>query len=91
MQYFDKVVADFFVQFIKVADVPVIVQRQAPAVHVRERGGVPAPVHRLSGGSVAFTETGMHSANCAKDRRFARCSSLTGWDTRCCTTTGAWV
>ena len=28
MQYLDKVVDDFFVQFIKVADVPVIIQRR---------------------------------------------------------------
>ena len=34
LQYLDKVVAVFFVQFIKVADVPVIIQRQAPTVHV---------------------------------------------------------
>ena len=63
-------------------------QRHAPAVLRRECGGASDSVLRQSGGSVAFTETGMHSSNCAKDRRFARCSSLTGWDTRC-TTTGA--
>ena len=39
LQYLDKVVANFFVQFIKVADVPVIIQRQAPAVLVRVRDG----------------------------------------------------
>ena len=32
-----------------------------------------------------------HSAHCTEDVRFARCSSWTGWDTRCCATTGAWV
>ena len=41
LQYLDKVVANFFVQFIKVADVPVIIQRQAPAVLVRVRDGSP--------------------------------------------------
>ena len=60
-------------------------QRHAPAVLRRECGGASDSVLRQSGGSVAFTETVMHSANCEKDRRFARCSSLTGWDTRCCT------
>ena len=70
MQYFDKVVADFFVQFIKVADFTVIIQRQAPAVHVRERGGVPAPVHRQSGGLFRCAPaTFTHSANCAEAQR----------------------
>ena len=68
MQYFDKVVADLFVQFIKVADVLVIIQRQA--VHVRERGGVPAPVHRQSGGLFrSAPATSTHSANCTEDMR----------------------
>ena len=46
-------------------------QRQAPAVQVvRERGGAPDPVHRLSAGhSSCDGETFTHSANCAEDRR----------------------
>ena len=38
-----------------------------------------------------FTETGTQCKLCRSPSRFFRCSSWTGWDTRCCTTTGAWV
>ena len=69
LQYLDKVVANFFVQFIKVADVPVIIQRQAPAV-VRVRDGSPDSVHRQSGGLFQCAPaTFTHSANCTEDQR----------------------
>ena len=82
----------FFVQFIDGIDVPVIIHRRGLLSVLGNVVDMPVAdsVLRLSGGSVAFTQTGLYSANCAKDRSFARYSSWTGWDTRCCTTTGAW-
>ena len=38
-----------------------------------------------------FTETGTQCKLCRSPSRFFRGSSWTGWDTRCCATTGAWV
>ena len=64
--------------------------RQAPAVLRRVRGGASDSVLRQSGGFSCFTETGTQCKLCRRPLRSHNCSSWTGWDTRCCSTTGAW-
>ena len=59
--------SDFLEQLFGL-DVPVITQRQVPAVLLRRRA--PDPVHRKSGGlSCCAAVSCTHSATCAADRR----------------------
>ena len=62
-----------------------------PAVIRRVRGGASDSVLRHGGGFSCITETGTQCKLCQNPLRSHRCSYWTGWDTRCCTTTGAWV
>ena len=60
-------------------------------LHCRVLQGASASVHRQSGGYFGcFTETGLIVQIVQKTVEIAQVQFLTGWDARCCTTTGAW-